>query len=281
MRIDYLSSNETEPDIRLSDAMLYAALRQELGEMLELFDERRAHDGSNPLWGRDRYRILRCRIEAVAATYAEPAVMAALGDARIVAGHRVQGEMDRLSGMGRGAILRNMRDPAGRLRYTQAGDRYDQHRSAIGADAYTHDILVQPNLELEFSRRYLVVAGEIAAETPIRFCEAEPLLLLDPLNRNRQARDPWSALEAGDSTWPRMQRKAAEALLADYRLVSGSIDVGLALHLDGSRSAHVEAVTACRPGDSDIYFADASAYARKIAAHLAEIEPSLREHPEP
>lgn len=274
--IDYLIHNDMEADARLSDAMLYAALRQVLGDRLVPCDAHFHRPRENPAWGPSPYGSIIQRLEEARGPYLDMVVRRHLGEARLLMGCEVQAAMDRSTAAGLGVILRNMSDPVGRIRYCQPGDRYVQHASAIRAEScHPSGILVQPNFDLTHVRRYIVAGGEIAAESPYRHCEEEPLLLLDPENRMRQTRDFMSAFEPLNPDWSALQRAAAEALLADHALASGAIDVGIRHLADGRVEARVESVTAARPGAFAILFADPRAYAEKIAENLARIEPEL------
>jgi hypothetical protein len=266
-RITYLLSNEMEPDVRLSDAMLFAALREALGEKIEPMESGRYRAPLDPLWGRDPYRNIASRIETLTAAYREPAVLGALGG-QIVPRHAVQAEMDRLAETGLGAVLRNMRDPEGHVRYCARGDRFAQHETAIRSDRYDHPVLVYPNLNLRFLRRFLVVAGEVAAETPYRHCEETPTDLLNPDAWRLQAEDFMSPLTEEDPVWRDLQRGAADRLLAEYPMRSGAIDVGLRITADGEVTPHVQEVIAAPPGAFDTFFADVRAYACAVAENL-------------
>lgn len=267
---------EVEAGVRVKQSLLYAALHQVLGtDTIKPWATTYAHKGDRPLWGRDRFGSNARRIAEVQETYSDPHVLEALGDARIVPLHQVQAELDALYARGLGAIVRNMREPSMYRRYTQDGDDFRSHESAISADRYHHDVLVQPNWDLDYLRRYLVVAGEIAAETMIAHFDEEPLTLLDRENRDRMIRWPTdgvSRIEPGNQEWFAAQREEAERLLSRYPLVSGAIDVGIR-QADGEWSAHIEAVTAGKPGQVDTFFIDTKAYAEKIAEHLHELEP--------
>jgi hypothetical protein len=281
-RIVYLLSNETEPDVRLSDAILYAALKERLGDRLEPVSASRYRPGPDPLWGRDPYRSLAARVRTVTKAYEDPAVLDALG-AKVLPHHAVQAEMDRISHDGFGASLRNMRDPEQYVRHCARGDRFAQHRTAIGSDRYEHPVLVCPNRNLEYVRRFLIVAGEVAAETPYRFCDEAPTDLLNPDAWRLQAEDFMSPLTEEDPVWRDLQRGEADRLLDRFPLRSGAIDVGLRITADGEVTPHVEGVIAAPPGAFDTFYADVRAYAGAVAEHLAVLEPSLAdaEGPEP
>ncbi|EPX84779.1 hypothetical protein [Salipiger mucosus] len=280
MKIDYnIPPFETEADVRLADSMLYAALVEELGDIIEPFATLHEHSGDRPLWGRDRFRNRVSRIAECVHAYSDPSVLSALDDARIVSRHAVADEMDRLARQGVGAVLRNMRDPVERVRFCQPGDRFESHATAIGADRYDHDVLVQSNRDLKYLRRFLVVGGVIAGESPVRHCSETPLDVLDPENRDRQSRLPWSELEPGDTDAFALQREIANGLLSDFPLASGAIDVGLCDDPDVGPAAYIESVTAGRPGDLDTFFADPRTYARAIAENLHLIEPAFAIEP--
>jgi hypothetical protein len=281
-RILYLLSNETEPDVRLSDALLYAALKERLGDRLEPVDWGRHRPDRGPAWGRDPFRSLAARTGLIVAAYEEPAVLDTLG-ARILPRHAVQAEMDRIAGTGFGASLRNMRDPERLVRHGARGDRFAQHESVIGSDRYEHPVLVCPNRDLAFVRRLLIVAGGVAAETPYRFCAETPTDLLRPGADLLQAEDFLSPLTEEDPVWRDLQRGEADRLLARFPLRSGAIDVGLRITADGEVTPHVQEVIAAPPGAFDTFYADVRAYAGAIAENLAILEPSLgdAEGPEP
>ena len=274
--IDYLMHNDMEADARLSDAMLYAALRPALGDRLVPCDAHFHRPRGNPVWGPYPFGGIIPRLEEARGPYLDMAVRRHLGEARLLQPDLVQAVMDRFTAIGLGVILRNMTDPVDRIRYCQPGDHFAQHASAILADSrHPSGILVQPNFDLTHIRRYIVAGGEIAAESPFRYCEEEPLLLLDPENRKLQTRDFMSAFEPLNPDWSVLQRAAVEALLADHALASGAIDVGIRHLPNGRVEARVESVTAARPGAFAILFADPVAYAAKIAEHLDRIEPQL------
>lgn len=273
-RITYLLTNETEADVRLSDAMLYAALREALREKIEPMESGRYRAPLDPLWGRDPYRNIASRIENLTAAYREPAVLGALGGV-IVPRHAVQAEMDRMAGTGLGAVLRNMRDPEAHVRYCARGDRFAQHETAIRSGRYDHPVLVYPNLNLKFLHRFLIVAGEVAAETPYRHCEETPTDLLRPGADLLQAEDFMSPLTEEDPVWRDLQRQAAEELLARFPLRSGAIDVGLRITADGEVTPHVQEVIAAPPGAFDTFYADVRAYAAAVAERILMLEPGL------
>jgi len=281
-RILYLLSNETEPDVRLSDALLYAALKERLGDRLEPVSASRYRPGPEPLWGRDPYRSLAARIRTVTEAYEDPAVLDTL-EARILPRHAVQAEMDRIAGTGFGASLRNMRDPEQYVRHCARGDRFTQHQTAIRSDRYDHPVLVCPNRDLEYVRRFLIVAGGVAAETPYRFCSETPTDLLRPGADLLQAEDFLSPLTDEDPVWRDLQRSEADRLLDRFPLRSGAIDVGLRITADGEVTPHVQEVIAAPPGAFDTFYADVRAYAGAISENLAILEPALgdAEGPEP
>lgn len=281
-RITYLLSNETEPDVRLSDAILYAALKERLGDRLEPVAWESHRPSTGPVWGRDPYRTMAARTRLITDAYEDPAVLEALG-AKILPRHAVQSEMDRIAEAGFGASLRNMRDPESYVRHCACGDRFSQHETAIRSDRYDHPVLVCPNRDLHFVRRFLIVAGEVAAETPYRFCAETPTDLLRPDAWRLQAEDFMSPLTEGDPVWRDLQRDEAERLLARFPLRSGAIDVGLRITADGEVTPYVQEVIAAPPGAFDTFYADVRAYAGAIAENLAILEPSLgdAEGPEP
>jgi len=278
----YLLSNETEPDVRLSDAILFAALKEHLGDRLEPASAMRYRPGPEPLWGRDPYRSLAARNRMITEAYEDPAVLEAL-EARILPRHAVQAEMDRIAGTGFGASLRNMRDPEQYVRHCARGDRFSQHETAIRSDKYDHPVLVCPNRSLEYVRRFLIVAGVVAAETPYRFCAETPTDLLRSGADLLQAEDFMSPLTEEDPVWRDLQRQAAEELLARFPLRSGAIDVGLRITADGEVSPHVQEVIAAPPGAFDTFYADVRAYAAAVAERILVLEPGLEgpEGPEP
>jgi len=273
-RITYLLTNETEPDVRLSDAMLFAALCEALGDRIEPMESGRYRAPLDPLWGRDPYRNISSRIERLTQAYEDPAVLEALG-AKILPRHAVQAEMDRIARTGFGASLRNMRDPEQFVRHCARGDRFSQHETAIRSDSYDHPVLVCPNRDLEYLRRFLIVAGEVAAETPYRFCAETPTDLLRPDAWRLQAEDFMSPLTEEDPVWRDLQRGEADRLLAEYPMRSGAIDVGLRITADGEVTPHVQEVVAAPPGAFDTFYADVRAYAGSVAENLAVLEPSL------
>jgi hypothetical protein len=273
-RITYLLTNETEADVRLSDAMLFAALREALGDRIEPMESGRYRAPLDPLWGRDPYRTMAARTRLITDAYEDPAVLEALG-ARIMPRHAVQAGMDRIAGTGFGASLRNMRDPEQHVRHCARGDRFSQHESAIGSDRYNHPVLVCPNLDLRFVRRFLIVAGEVAADTPYQHCEETPTDLLRHGADLLQAEDFMSPLTDEDPVWRDLQRGEADLLLARFPLRSGAIDVGLRITADGEVTPHVQEVIAAPPGAFDTFYADVRAYAVAIRDRLLELEPGI------
>jgi len=168
-----------------------------------------------------------------------------------------------------------MRDPDLYVRHCARGDRFGQHETAIQSDRYDHPVLVCPNLDLRFVRRYLVVAGEVAAETPYRFCLEAPTELLRAGAWRLQAVDFMSPLTEEDPVWRDLQRGEADRLLAEFPLRSGAIDIGLRITADGEVTPHVEGVIAAPPGAFDTFYADVRAYAVAIRDRLLELEPGL------
>ncbi|ETX13331.1 hypothetical protein OCH239_10840 [Roseivivax halodurans JCM 10272] len=266
--------HQMEPDIRLADAMLFAALSSALGERIQPYSSLHAFRGDGPLWGPDPYEERTAAMALRRAPYHNAFVQEALGGSVIVPACKVQAEMDRLSRAGLGAAVRNMLDPSNRKRFLAPGSSFGISQDHIRVNG-TDPVLVHPNRDTHHERRFLVVAGEIAGESPLFFCGEDPALLLDPANRRREARTPWSELEDADPERLARQREAVERLLRDYPLVSGAIDVASAEGPDGTERAHVVEVTAARPGGVDIFFADPVVYAETVAAHLAELEPDV------
>lgn len=275
-RIAYLLPNETEPDVRLSDAILYAALKERLGDRLEPVGWEHHRPSTGPVWGRDPYRTMAARTRLITDTYEDPAVLEALG-AKILPRHAVQAEMNRIAETGFGASLRNMRDPEHYVRHCVRGDRFSQHESAIRSDRYDQPVLVCPNRNLDYLRRFLIVAGEVAAEPPYRFCAETPTDLLRPDAWRLQAEDFMSPLTEEDPVWRDLQRDEADRLLSRFPLRSGAIDVGLRITADGEVTPHVEGVIAAPPGAFDAFYADVRAYAVAVAENLTVLEPSLAE----
>ena len=272
--IRYLLDNTFEADERLSDALLFAALRQQLGDRIEAVDANRDLSIHRPLWGAERFKVRSDRISQICRAYEAPAVLEALGG-RILPKHAVQEEMNRLAILGHGAILRNMRHPQDFVRHCSRGDRFDQHASAIRSDCSPNPVLVQPNYNLKYVRRFVIVAGEVATDTPYQYCENAALHLMNPANRRLQAESFMSPLEACDPVWTDLQREAADRLLKDYPLASGAIDVGLRITADGNVAAHVQGVVAAPPGAFSVFYADVAAYVKKISESLAVLEPDL------
>jgi len=127
-------------------------------------------------------------------------------------------------------------------------------------------------------RRFLIVAGEIAAETPDAYSEEDPARLLDPRNRMCEPAGGFmSELVPANPGHLALQRAAVETLLRDYPMVSGAIDVGIVVAEDGTKRAQIDQVWAAPPGGAYTLFADPVAYAAKIAEHLRVLEPELFE----
>lgn len=273
-RVTYLLSNEMGPDVRLSDAMLFAALSETLGDRLDPVAWEYHRPATAPVWGRDPYRMMTARTRLITDAYENSSVLEALS-ARILPRHAVQVEMDRIAEAGFGASLRNMREPEQYVRHCARGDRFSQHEMAIRSDRYDHPVLVCPNLNLRFVRRLLVVAGEVAAETPYRHCEETPTDLLNQDAWRLQAEDFMSPLTEEDPVWRGLQREVADRLLANFPLRSGAIDIGLRITADGAITAHVQEVIAAPPGAFDTFHADVHAYAVAIGDRLLELEPGL------
>jgi hypothetical protein len=170
-----------------------------------------------------------------------------------------------------------MRDPKSHSRHCFRGDRFSQHETAIRSDRYDHPVLVCPNRNLEYVRRFLIVAGEVAAETPYRVCAETPTDLLIPDAWRLQADDFMSPLTEEDPVWRNLQRAEADRLLDRFPLRSGAIDVGIRITADGEVTPHVEGVIAAPPGAFDTFYADVRTYAEAVAENLTVLEPSLAE----
>jgi hypothetical protein len=124
-------------------------------------------------------------------------------------------------------------------------------------------------------RRFLIVAGEVAADTPYQHCEETPTDLLRHGADLLQAEDFMSPLTDEDPVWRDLQRGEADLLLARFPLRSGAIDVGLRITADGEVTPHVQEVIAAPPGAFDTFYADVRAYAVAIRDRLLELEPGL------
>lgn len=274
MKIDYNIPplHQTEADVRLADAMLFAALKQTLDEKIEPYSSLYPHSDDRPLWGPDPFFEDRVGLHRRQAAYRNKDVLEALGGGTAVSGNQIQAEMDRLSADGIGTSMRNMKDPAHKKRFLEPGAEFSSQASAIEA-TLEDTVLIHPHYQTLYERRYLVVAGQIAGETPLFFCDENPLLLLDPGNRTRQCARNWGALEEGNPEWIACQRNAVEDLLSKIPMASGSIEVGLVPDKKGAMLPRILEVTPARPGSVDILFADPVAYAEMIARHLPEIEP--------
>lgn len=274
--IRYLLSNELEAGARLSDAMLFAALVQHLGDLIEPVDAFRDTSTDRPLWGAERFRVRADRIEDICRAYRDPAVLEAL-EGRILPKHEVQAEMEHLADLGHGAVLRNMRHPEEHVRYCVRGDRFTQHESAIRSDRTDTPVLVYPNHDLEYVRRFLVVAGKTVTDAPYNHSESRPLALMDPANRLRQAESFMSPFEDRDPMWIEHQRGEAMRLLDRFPMTSGAIDVGLRITADGEVTPHIQEVIAAPPGAFETFCADVDAYARSIAENLVVFDPEMRD----
>lgn len=273
-RIRYILSNDTEPDVRLSDAMLYAALSEALGDRIEPVDIMSLRYEEGVLWGCDPFHVLKTRAGKARAAYQESAVLEAL-EGKIVDYAEVQREMDQLRDAGYGATLRNMRNPNERLRHCARGDRFESHMTAIGAEKTGAPILVSKNRTLSFVRRFLIVAGSVAAESPYRYCSDTPTDLLDLNAWRLQAEDFMSPLTEEDPVWRDLQRAEVDRLLGAYPLASGAVDVGLDMTADSWVEAKIETVISAPPGAFHIFHADVKAYVGRVAEHLLELEPEL------
>lgn len=275
-RIGYLLSNEVQPDLRLEEAMLFAALDTQLRDAINPIYIMYLRSGDGILWGRDPFGVLPSRDTRARDAFEHPAVLDAL-EGHIVGRADVQSEMDRLSAKGYGASLRNLRRPLSYIRHCSPGDSFEQHESAIRSLGQDDLILVSPNWNLRFVRRYLVVAGVVAAETPYRYCTESPTELLSPDAWKLQAEDFMSPLSEEDPTWLDMQRAEADRLLSDFPLLSGAIDIGLDITADGWATPKVESVISAPPGAFLCFHADPHLYASAISRNLELLEPSLRE----
>lgn len=277
MQIHYNISpfHQMEPDMRLADSMLYAALKSELGDRIQIFSSLQDFKEDGPLWGMDHYDrpdVLRRR----AAAYRDPAVLAAI-EGVIVPAREAGAVMDEISARGISPAMRSMADPIGQYYVPGAGGQFDKLKDRIRVKSEDEDVLIHPAPETLYERRYMIVAGEIAAEGPCHYCSETPALLLDPANRNRSARNFWEKLEDADPHHLELQRAAVEDLLARYPMTSGAIDVGIAQEPSTDPRALVGQVWAAAPGGALPLFADPIAYAGKIAAHLHVLEPDIEE----
>lgn len=273
-RITYLLSNDTEADVRLSDSLLYAALSEALGDILDPQDWARHVPKGEPVWGQDRFHTMVSRTTQLCEAWNDAHVLEVV-QAKILPKNAVQAEMDRLGASGFGAVLRNMRNPEIYMRYCARGDRFSQHETHISANLYDTPIIVSPNLDLSFVRRFLIVAGEIAAETPYQHCEGRPLDLLLPDAWRLQAESFMSPLTQEDWVRRDMQKQEADRLLSGYPMASGAIDVGLRITADGEVTAHVDNVVNAPPGAFATFYADVRTYAKAIAENMHVLEPRL------
>lgn len=269
MKIIYMLENSAESEVRLADAMLYHHLSMALGEGLESMDSFRTPPQGAILWGRDPLHMDRSRLSKQIEVYRNSAVLHAIGG-EIVPRNAVDAVLSVLSARGSGAILRNMSGPVDRIRYTTQKDVFAQHDQAIGTP---DEVLVQINRDLSHYRRFLVVGGDVAAETPVTFRMAGAFRLSgDELDF--QCRDFNAKPSQAPGAWRETQRTAVDDFLTRYPLESGAIDVGLSFHGD-QVTGHVESVAAAPPGGFDTYLADPQEYAKAVHVRLIACEPEL------
>jgi hypothetical protein len=272
-KIRYILNNSSEPDVRLADALLFRSLSNHLEDLIEPLDSMRNPDKDDILWGPNPMGIFRTNVRE-RQSFLNQDVRDAI-NAEICDQSEIQVAMDWASKSGMGVILRNMKDPMRRLRYTQPGDRYDQHSDAIGAKNKPVKVMVQENHDLGAYRRFFVVAGEIVTETPLTFKTRGLTSLSEWQSHRLQAKDQFSELEHFVPEFRSRQNVAALSVLEHYNMPSGYIDVGLtSLDLETAQ-AKVETVASTAPGGADMYLADPDAYAAAVAASLHIIEPSL------
>ena len=273
--------HQMEPDIRLADAMLFAALKSALGDKIEAHSSIHEYRDEAPLWGLDHYgdpAILRRR----AAAYMEPAVLAAI-EGIILPARDAGRAMDALAADGIRPAMRSMADPIERkffpgLKGPFAGPDgvFERHKDRLRIKSPDEEVCIHPHYDTIAGRRFLIVTGEIAAASPDSYCSEDPAQLLDPKNRKREpAGDFMSELVAADPRHLELQRAAVETLLQRYPMVSGAIDVGIVLAENGSKRAQIDQVWAAPPGGAYTLFADPIAYAGKVAEHLNALEPGL------
>ena len=272
--IYYILENNLESRVRLADALLYDSLTHALGEdAFCSFDERQSSDRPEIFWGRDRFRRDTRRKAMASAPYAHPAVQASLGIAGIFSHDAAQAEMDRIGGLGQGVIVRDARDPHERMRHLVPGSRLENLGFRVDRSDRSQVFTVQPDTVDGPVRRFAIVAGKIAAETPVTHHEDERRVTIGAADLvTLQANDIFAILKPANVSWRDAQADAALALLAAYPMATGAIDVGLVLS-GGSVLGQVQAVMAAPPGGFDTYWMDPEAYAAAVACSLPEIEP--------
>lgn len=272
--------HQIEPDIRLADAMLFAALKSALGDRIEAHSSIYEYTDDAPLWGLNPYEN-PATLQRRAAAYWEPAVLAAIGGVIVPARDAGQA-MDDLAAKGIQPAMRSMVDPIERryfpgLKGPFAGPDgvFERLKDRLRIKSPDEEVCIHAHYDMIAGRRFLIVAGEIAAESPDAYSEEDPVRLLDPQNRMREPAGGFmSELVPASPEHLELQRAAVEALLREYPMVSGAIDVGIVVR-DGAKRAQIEQVWAAPPGGAYTLFADPVAYAGKIAEHLRILEPDL------
>ncbi|MBW3243254.1 hypothetical protein KUV57_11155 [Epibacterium sp. DP7N7-1] len=278
--------HQMESDIRLADAMVFAALKSALGDRIEAHSSIYEYTDAAPLWGLDHYEdpaILQRR----AAAYREPAVLAAIGGT-IVPARDAGRAMDALAANSIQPAMRSMADPIerryfpGLLGHFQGPDGvFERNKDRLRIKSPDEEVCIHAHYDTIAGRRFLIVAGEIAAETPDVHSDEDPARLLDPQSHMFEpVGDFMSDLVPANPEHLELQRAAVETLLRDYPMVSGAIDVGIVVS-DGAKRAQIEQVWAAPPGGAYTLFADPVAYAAKIADHLHVLEPDLPDHDTP
>jgi hypothetical protein len=275
--------HQLEPDLRLADAMLFAALKSALGDRIEAHSSIHEYHEDAPLWGLDHYED-SATLQRRAAAYREPAVLAAIQGV-IVPARQAGRQMDALAAKGIQPAMLSMADPIERRYFpglkgpfAGPGGVFERQKDRLRIKDPEDDVCIHAHYDMIAGRRFLIVAGEIAAESPNAYSEEDPAQLLDPENRKREPADGFmSELVPANPAHLELQRAAVETLLLDYPMVSGAIDVGIVVAKDGTKRAQIEQVWAAPPGGAYTLFADPVSYAAKIAEHLRVLEPELIE----
>lgn len=190
--------------------------------------------------------------------------------------------MDALASNGMRPAIRSMADPIERCFYpgregpfSGPDGVFERQKDRLRLSSDDDEVCIHPAHDLIAERRYLIVAGQIAAETPLTYCNEDPARLLDPENQRREPAGGFmSPLVPADPRHLELQRAEVERLLQAYPMTSGAIDVGI-LTEGGSKRAQIEQVWAAPPGGAHTLFADPIAYAEMVAEHLHELEPTL------
>lgn len=271
--------NQAEAAHRLSDAALFAALKSKFGDLIEPWNNLQSYTGTHVLWGADPHHEDMEQLQAQQSFFRRPIVLDHL-NARIVRAGDLAAEVARLCEYGHGFAVRNMKDPCHRKRFLPegyAGKSDAEIDFGIGTLDKGDEVLIQEYHNLNYVRRYLVVGGAIAEETPLIFFEERPSMVLDRSLRLCNSRDCWGTPEPAEPDELELQRRAALDLLAHHPITSGYIDVGQYINDGGESLAFIDDVSVCRPGGFFIACADPVTYVDALFDYMCDAYPGFRE----